>query len=227
MQNKSGSKIKLGLFVSIGLFMFIVGIYFVGKKQQLFNSTFHVNGVFKDVSGLQIGNNVRFDGINVGVVDNIEIVSDSSVRVDLSIDEKARKFIKKDARASVGSDGLMGNKIIVLSAGAGGQAEIKSGDRITTSVPVSLDEILYKLKVTVENSANITDDLSAIMDNIRAGKGTIGKLFMDSTFSENMDKTLLNIQEGAGGFKQNMDAAKHSFLLRRLLKKKDTKTESK
>jgi phospholipid/cholesterol/gamma-HCH transport system substrate-binding protein len=227
MQKKSSNKITLGLFVSVGLFLFIAGIYFVGKKQQMFNSTFRITGVFKDVSGLQVGNNVRFDGINVGIIESIEIVSDSTVKVDLSINEKDRRFIRKDAKAIVGSDGLMGNKIVVITAGAGGQASIKNGDKIATSVPVSMDEIMAKLKVTVDNSANITDDLSAIMDNIRAGKGTIGKLFMDTTFSNTLDKTLVNIEEGAGGFKQNMDAAKHSFLLRRLLKKKDPKDSKK
>ena len=223
MQKKSGNRISLGLFVTVGVFLFIAGIYYVGKKQQMFNSTFRISGVFRDVSGLQVGNNVRFDGITVGVIESIEIVSDSTVRVGLSINEKTRKFIHTDAKAIVGSDGLMGNKIVVLSAGAGGQRVIKNGDVVSTSVPVSVDEIMMKLKMTVDNTANITDDLSAIMDNIRAGKGTVGKLFMDSTFSENLDKTLLNIQQGAGGFKQNMDAAKHSFLLRRLLKKKDAK----
>ena len=105
------------MFVTMGMAVFIAGIYFIGEGQQLFRSTFRISGVFKDVAGLQPGNNVRFSGINVGVVDNISIISDSSVRVEILIDDDTRKFIKKDAVASIGSEGLMGNKILIITPG--------------------------------------------------------------------------------------------------------------
>jgi phospholipid/cholesterol/gamma-HCH transport system substrate-binding protein len=89
-----------------------------------------------------------------------------------------------------------------------------------------MDDILLKLKVTSDNAANITGDLSAIMKNIRSGKGTIGKLFMDSAFAKNVDQALVNIKQGAGGFKQNMDAASHNILLRGFLKKKAAKEDT-
>src|ERR1700679_526374 len=117
MQNKTGNKIRLGVFVFITIILFITGIYFIGEKQQLFSRTFHISGVFKDISGLQIGNNVRFSGINVGIVEDIEQVTDTSVRVDMQIEEKAQKFMKKDVRAIIGSDGLMGNKIMIILPG--------------------------------------------------------------------------------------------------------------
>jgi phospholipid/cholesterol/gamma-HCH transport system substrate-binding protein len=221
MKKSNSNKIRLGVFVTIGLALFIVGIYFIGEKQQLFSHTFQISGIFKDISGLQIGNNVRFSGINVGVVDDIQIVADTSVKVDLIIDEDARKFIKKDARAVISSDGLMGNKIMVIIPGTIGEKEIQNNDVIATAVPVSLDEIMLKLKITSANAASITDDLSAIMANIRAGKGTMGKFLMDSTFADNIEQTLINLKQGTGGFKQNMDAAGHSFLLRGFLKKKE------
>src|SRR5690348_6320719 len=112
MKKTSGNTIRLGIFVSVGFAIFIAGIYFIGQRQQLFNKTFHISGTFSDISGLQIGNNVRFSGINVGVVEGIEQISDTSVRVDMQINEDTRAFIKKDAKAVIGSDGLMGNKII-------------------------------------------------------------------------------------------------------------------
>jgi phospholipid/cholesterol/gamma-HCH transport system substrate-binding protein len=55
------------------------------------------------------------------------------------------------------------------------------------------------------------------------GKGTIGKLFVDSAFAKNLDATIVNIKQGAGGFKQNMDAASHNVFLRGFLKKKKQK----
>jgi phospholipid/cholesterol/gamma-HCH transport system substrate-binding protein len=216
---KSGNKIRLGVFVTVSIALFIAGVYFIGQKQQLFNNTFHVTGIFRDISGLQIGNNVRFSGINVGIIDNIQQISDSSVSVDMLIDESTKKFMKKNVRAIIGSDGLMGNKIVIIIPGAPGKNEISDYDKVETITAVSMDDILEKLKVTSDNSAKITDDLAAIMDNIRNGKGTIGKLFMDTVFAEDLDKTIVSIKQGAGGFKQNMDAAKHNVLLRGYFKK--------
>src|SRR5688500_8637228 len=101
MKNTTGSKVRLGIFVSSAVILFIVAIYFIGKKQQLFSSTFHISGIFADISGLQVGNNVRFSGINVGIVQEIEQISDSTVRVDMQIQDGTRKFIKTNARAFI------------------------------------------------------------------------------------------------------------------------------
>jgi phospholipid/cholesterol/gamma-HCH transport system substrate-binding protein len=220
MQKKSGNKIKLGIFVSLSIVLLIGGIYFIGERQQLFNNTFQVSGIFKDVGGLQVGNNVRFSGINVGIIKEIEQITDSTVRVDMMIDESSRRFIKKNAKAIVGSDGLMGSKIVLIIPGTNGKKEISDNDILETVQPVNMDDILLKLKITGDNAANITGDLAIIMESIREGKGTMGKLFMDSAFAQTVDDALVNIKQGAGGFKHNMDAASHNFLLRGVIKKK-------
>ena len=88
MKNKKSNNIRLGLFVSLGLFLLIAAIYYIGKKQQMFSNTFRISGIFKDISGLEVGNNVRFSGINIGVIENIEMIADTAVRVDLVLEEK-------------------------------------------------------------------------------------------------------------------------------------------
>ena len=221
MKKTTGNTVKLGIFVFLSVTLFIAGIYFIGQRQQLFGTTFKVSGIFQDISGLQIGNNVRFSGINVGIVQEIEQISDSTVRVDMVINERTRKFIKKNAKAVIGSDGLMGNKIVLITPGTSSAKGIANNDLLETVKPLSMDDIMLKIKVTSENAANITDDLSAVMANIRQGKGTIGKLFMDSILAENVDQALVNIKQGAGGFKQNMEAAKHNFLLKGYYNVKD------
>jgi len=213
MKKDTNNKIRVGVFISLGIAVFILGIYFIGERQQLFRSTFRVSGVFKDVAGLQAGNNVRFSGINVGTVENITIVSDTSVRVEILIDENTRKFIKKDAVASIGSEGLMGNKILIISPGTGGKVEIENNDTVLTVQPINMDDVLVSLKTTIDNTSLVTSDLSKITNNIQSGKGTIGKLLMDRTYAQNFDSTFANLKEGSSGFKILMDKAKHSWLL--------------
>ena len=227
MKKEIGNKVKLGIFVTFGLILFIVGLYFIGQKQQLFNRTFRISGIFKDINGLQIGNNVRFAGINVGIVDDIEQITDTTVRINMLIEEDTRRFIKKDARAIIGSDGLMGNKIVLIFPGTSGKQMVKDNDIIQTKQTVTMDEILEKIKTSSENAASITGDLSVIINTIKEGKGTIGKVFMDTTFAKNVDETLINIKQGAGGFKQNMTAARHNILLKGYFKKKENDKEDK
>ena len=205
MKKNISNKIRLGIFISLGIMVFILAIYFIGEKQQLFRSTFRLSGIFKDVAGLQAGNNVRLSGINVGTVENISIVSDTSVKVEILIDESTRKFIKKDAVATIGSEGLMGNKVLIINPGTGGKKEIENNDRIETSQPIDMDNILMSLKTTIDNTSNITKDLSKITSNIESGKGTIGRLIMDKSWRENFDSTFTNLKDGSVGFKTFME----------------------
>lgn len=225
MKQEKGNKAKLGILVFSSILILIAGIYFIGQRQQLFNSTFLISGIFKDISGLQVGNNVRFSGITIGIIENIEQISDSTVRVDMLINKQSQKFIKKDAKAIIGSDGLMGNKILILIAGTSGKPQIADNDFVETTQPISMDEILFKINLMSENAVDITDDLAVIMDNIREGRGTVGKLFSDSTFAQGIDETLVNIKQGAGGFKKNMDAASNNILLKGFFKKKKKKNK--
>jgi len=207
MKKNISSKIRLGIFISLGIAVFIVAIYFIGEKQQLFRSTFRISGVFKDVGGLQAGNNVRLSGINVGTIDNVSIISDTSVRVDIVIDESTRRFIKKDAMASIGSEGLMGNKALIISPGTSDKKIIEDSDIIATTQPIDIDEILKSLKTTIDNTSAITSDLAKIATNIESGKGTIGRLMMDKEWRQNFETTIFNLKEGSDGFRALMDKA--------------------
>ena len=211
MKKDVTNKIKLGIFISLGIAVFIVAIYFIGEGQQLFRSTFRITGVFRDVAGLQAGNNVRLSGINVGTVENIVLVSDTSVRVEILIDESTRKFIKKDAVASIGSEGLIGNKVLIINPGTGNKMIIENNDIIKTVQPINMDDIFISLKTTIDNSSNITGDLSRITSSIESGKGTIGKLLMDQSLAQDFDSSMVNLKQGSEGLKSLIDDAKSGF----------------
>ncbi len=205
MKKNSTNKIKLGIFVSLGLVVLILAIYFIGEKQLLFKSTFRLTGVFTDVAGLQAGNNVRLSGISIGTVESISLVSDTTVRVEIVIDESSRKFIKKDAVATIGSEGLIGNKVLVINPGTGGKKSIEDNDVIQTTQPISVDDIMVSLKTTIDNTAFITGDLAKISANIESGEGTIGRLMMDPTWRENIQSTIINLKDGSEKFVVFMD----------------------
>jgi phospholipid/cholesterol/gamma-HCH transport system substrate-binding protein len=221
MENKSSSyRIKLGMFVSIGLAIFIFAIFWIGKQKHLFNQTFSLSAVFTSVSGLQVGNNVRFSGINIGTVDKVEILNDTSVKVEFILDQSVQRFIKKDSYATIGSEGLMGDRIISVTQGTPQSESVKNGDVVRSLDPVETDEIMANLKVTTDNTAVLTDQLAEIMIKINSGRGTLGRLIEDSTIADQFEKTIENLKDGTKGFSDNMEAAQHNFLLKGFFKRK-------
>src|SRR5690242_6447846 len=117
MESTTKSRIRLGLFITVAALLFVGAVFYIGKKRNLFTDTFNLQGTFRNVSGLQIGNNVRFAGITVGTISNIVILTDTSVKVDMVIDRSTKKFIKKDSYATIGSEGLMGDRVVNITQG--------------------------------------------------------------------------------------------------------------
>jgi phospholipid/cholesterol/gamma-HCH transport system substrate-binding protein len=225
MEKSSSYRIKLGIFVSIGLALFIFAIFWIGRQKHLFNQTFSLSAVFTSVSGLQVGNNVRFSGINIGTVENVEIRNDTSIRVQMVVDQSVQKFIKKDSYAVIGSEGLMGDRIISLSQGTPLSESVKNNDMVRSLDPVETDEIIANLKVTTDNAAVITDQLAEIMIKINSGRGTLGRLIEDTTIAESFERTIANLKEGTKGFSDNMEAAQSNFLLKGFFKRKQKEQE--
>jgi len=220
-------KVRLGIFVAGGLVLFVLAIFIIGKQKNLFNPVYTLNSTFYNVSGLQVGNNIRFAGINVGTVDNIFIINDSTVKVTMMIRKDVQKFIKKDCEAVIGSEGLMGDRLIIITQGGADAALTQNGDQLTSKEPVETDAIMASLKVTAGNVEIITQQLAEIMLKINGGSGTLGKLIQDTTIAENLNQTIVNLKKGTKGLGENMEAAKHNFLFRGYFNKKRKAAEQK
>ncbi len=200
MNKDTGSNWKLGIFVIIGLILFVFTIYIVGKQQNLFGSTFQLKSKFKTVSGLKVGNNVRFSGINVGTIDEIELITDSSVVVVLKIEKGVQKFIKTDAIASIGSDGLMGDKVLTVSPGNSSSKIIKDNDFIASKSPVEMADLMSSLKKSIDNAGIITTQLAQFTYNMNNGNGTLSKLITDKEFANSLKNTLTNLEISSNEF---------------------------
>ena len=220
-------KIRLGLFVAGGLALFVFAIFIIGKQKNLFNPVYTLHTTFYNVSGLQVGNNIRFSGINIGTVDNIVIINDSTVSVGLSIKKEIGKFIRSDSEVSIGSEGLIGDKLVIVSRGSSNAALATEGQQLTSKEPVETDAIIASLQVTAQNAEVISYQLAEIMTNINGGNGTLGRLIQDTTIAENLNQTIVNLKKSTKGLGENMDAVKHNFLFRGYFKKKEKAAEQK
>ncbi|HLV14282.1 MAG TPA: MlaD family protein [Xanthomarina sp.] len=194
MKKTKKETFNLGLFVIIGLVIFITAIYFIGDQKNMFDKTFTISANFNNVNGLMQGNNVRYSGINVGIVKNIAIRNDSTINVELIINEKMVRHIKKNAIATIGSDGLVGNMIVNIIPGEGSAEPISQGDVIKTYTKIGTGEMLNTLNTTNENAALLTSKLLDIVNDITKGKGTLGMLINDTIATNDIKQTLNNLK---------------------------------
>lgn len=220
-------KVRLGLFVLVGIGLFVLAIFVIGKQKNLFDPVFTLSTRFNNVSGLQVGNSVRFSGINVGTVDKITIINDTTVQVRMLIKEDVRKFIKVDSEAGIGSEGIIGDKIVTISHGEVDSKTIANNQLIESSEPIETDEIMQSLEVTAGNAAIASEEITQILYKINKGEGTLGRLINDEQIANNLDKTIGNLKKGTKGLNENMEAAKDNFLLRGYFKKKKRAEEKK
>ena len=233
MKTTSGQKIKIGLFTMAGLAVLVVAIFLIGNQKSLFSATFNVNGLFKNVNGLQVGNNVRFAGINVGVVNNIEIMTDSSVKVTLTLNDNVKKFIKKDAKLSIGSDGLMGDKLVVIAPGGGTSNEIVAGgEQLAVVNPFDVDKIIAKFTKIADNAGDLVQGLSTMVSKVNSGKGSIGRLLNNDKMAKDLEgtvnqakTTMANVHKTTSTLNEDLKAAQGNFLLKGFFNKKKKKAK--
>jgi phospholipid/cholesterol/gamma-HCH transport system substrate-binding protein len=175
-KNLSGA--RLGLFVFLGTILLVLAIFLVGNKESLFTPTFTAKAIFKNIEGLRIGAPVRMSGIDVGSVSNIEIAPDTSGRVVVSmrIQSSVREFIRLDSKASIETEGLVGNKIVVVTVGSTTSKIVSNGGFILSKTPLSIAQIIEESQGTLNYIKEITKNFSEIVLKINNGEGTIGRL---------------------------------------------------
>lgn len=175
------SSVKIGIFVFLAAAILVIAIFMLGDKEALFSSTFEVRTYFYDIQGLKSGATVRLSGIDVGTVTNVSIVDDTTGRVEVVMDikEDVARFIRTDTRASIETEGLVGNKVVVLQIGSAAAEQVKEGGVIQSREPVGFAEVIEETQGIMAYTKEITKDLSEIVARVNRGEGSIGKLLVD------------------------------------------------
>lgn len=209
MKKSDSQKLRLGFFIIISTLLLISILYFIGNRQNLFGKTFKISAVFNNVNGLILGNNVRYSGINVGTVKDIIMINDTTICVDMIVDDKFLKHIKKNALAAIGSDGLVGSMVINIMPSKGSSLALIPGDTIQSFSKISTNDMLSTLNTTNENAAILTSDLLKITSAINRGEGTLGLLIKDKEMASNLKSTTNNLKEASEKATKTIDNLKN------------------
>lgn len=189
MKTQRINAIKLGLMVAIGLVLFTVAIYYLGSQQNLFSSTVTVKSYFSDVRGLVEGNKVRYSGITVGTVSQIRIISDTTILVEMAVDKNIVKYIRKDSKVTISSDGLMGSKLISILPGTAQAGPVTEEDFLQTERTVDLQDVLEDAKKFTQEGLQITKNLLEVSEKMNEGNGDLAVLLNENTITSKLNKT--------------------------------------
>lgn len=186
--------IIVGIFIALGLLIFIAGIFTLGGQQNKFIRSMHLIAIFDDVEGLKEGNNVWFSGVKIGTVKKIDFIGSSRVKVTLNVSKDAQKYIRKNAKAKVSSEGFIGNKIVVIYGGDPQLPEVQDDDQLAVETSISTEDIMNTFQENNKNLLDITRDFKLLSLKIVRGKGTIGAVLTDSLMAENFRNIVSNLQ---------------------------------
>lgn len=187
----------VGLFLFFGLVILAAGILAIGNLHNSFVKKFIVATIFDEVNGLQPGNNIWFSGVKIGTVSTLDFYGKSQVKVSMKLDRAAQSYIRKDAKAKISTDGLIGNKIIVIYGGTDSAAAVEDGDTLGIEKTLSTDDMMNTLQKNNENLLSITNDFKIISKKIMDGQGTLGKLLTDDSLYNNIGQTVTVLKKAA------------------------------
>ena len=202
-------KLAVGAFIFIGLAILLTGVMVIGGQHKAFGKSIRLDVVFDDVQGLQSGNNVWLSGMKVGTVKKVSFYGKSQVLVVLNIERQAQAHIRRDAKARISTDGLVGNKIVVLTGGSDGTAAVSDNDRLESEQLPGMQEMLGTLQASNGNLLAISDNLKAISGKLRAGQGTLGELLNDSSVATALRGSMLHLRAASAASEKmmgNLDA---------------------
>ena len=192
--NKNTRAVAVGIFIFVALVIFILGVLTLGGQKKMFADTLKVKALFNDVNGLQPGNNVWYAGVKVGTIESIQFTANGQVEVVMDIDEKVKNYLRKDTKVKVGSDGLIGNKILVLYGGTAGAPVVADGERLAADNMLSIDDMMQTFQQNNHNLLAVSNDLKVVSSQLAQGKGSIGRLLKDESLANQLDGALLSLR---------------------------------
>lgn len=198
---KNNRPVIVGIFILLGIAILVVTIFTLGGQKKTFVKSFTLHAVFDDVGGLLKGGNVWFSGVKVGTVKKISFHGSAQVAVTMSIENDAQSHIHQDAMAKISSDGLIGNKIIVIYGGDSTLPQVETNDFLNAAAATGTDDMMATLQANNKNLLEITKDFKSISKKIDSGKGMLATLLNDPVMAAKLNSTVENLQATVSNFK--------------------------
>jgi phospholipid/cholesterol/gamma-HCH transport system substrate-binding protein len=212
----------VGAFVLSAALLFSVGLFLIGNRHKAF--THHVDFFTKlnDVNGISPGSEVRVSGFEAGQVSGIEIPDRPSekFKLKLHVDDKLHNLIRDDSFVTVESNGLVGDKFLLIHEGSDQKQEAASGATLLAKEPIELSAVIAKMTGVMDQADAAIGDIktkadgtldaitttvnnaNALVTSIQSGKGAVGMLLMDQQTATSVKSAVGNAQQATANLNQ-------------------------
>ena len=194
MANRKIDNVKVGIFVAVSLVLLIFALYKVSKSSGFFTKNFTLKAQFKNVSGLMVGNNIRYAGIQVGTIEKINLINDSLVEVSMLINENMGSFIHKQDFVSIGTDGLVGNKLLNIGVGTDRVNLAVNNDILPAKEGLDTDAMMLVLNKTNLNVATISEELKNTVQRLN-NSTALWTILNEKTIPDNLIASMDNVRK--------------------------------
>jgi phospholipid/cholesterol/gamma-HCH transport system substrate-binding protein len=194
----SFAQLRVGIMAIVAMIIVAVLIFLITGNKNLFRSTFQLRTFMDDSSGMQEGAPVRLNGIPVGDVEALKLTASKDprriVEVDMEIRSSFLTEIPKDSRAGISASNLLGDKFINISKGM--QADhVQPGDEIRSVPNQDIPELMAQSAGLLAQFQSLLGRASAILNDVEAGKGNIGKLLKDEELYSRLNSAIAETQQ--------------------------------
>lgn len=183
------SKLKVGMVITLALLVLLVAIFFAGGIEKMISPRIDLKVQFQDVRGLRKGAPVWIFGAEVGSVRDIRLDRTLGAVVTISLKKDVQGFLRKDARASIMTMGLLGDKYIELSTGSPKAEPIEPQEMIKGAVPVEISEIMETAGISIAKVGDVINRLDNLILKIDEGEGTLAKFLSDPSIYDNLNQS--------------------------------------
>lgn len=204
MRNQRVLNFRVGLFVLITLSLFVLILFFLTGEQRFYEKSYTLTTSFTNTAGLIKGAAVRLSGVRIGAVTDIEFtpnpVGDKVIMVRMKINRDGMSRINPDAKATIRTEGLLGDKFIEVIPGVEKpMAKLPDSLDIESQTPIEFASIIGQSGDLLANIISISESLDKIV-----------KAFGQEENINNISKTLASLRASSEAIQKNLEAIEHN-----------------
>jgi phospholipid/cholesterol/gamma-HCH transport system substrate-binding protein len=201
--------IRIGIFTVLALGIFGFALLIVGKKSGFFIASYRIYGEFEQVGGLAVGQPVWLSGLEIGLVEGIDLAGpdSSKIRVTMAIQSRYQDWIRSDSKALLDSKGLLGDKIVNITPGSPAGKILAEGEQIETSPPVDLGAVMSETGRIIGSIGGLVDEVTNLTKSLQRGEGSLGQLIAD----DKLYRETAGAVEGLNSFVRELNAGRGTF----------------
>ena len=166
--SERGRKLRVGVFVLVGVAAFLGLIYALGARARLFEPRFTVHADFTEVGGLVEGATVRLAGVQIGRVSGVNLPPEpgGKVRVDMTIARRYGNRVRKDSVARIETQGLLGDRIIEITVGSAQAAPVGADEVLASREPFDFTKVMSEGAGVVKNVSALAESLQKTAETL-------------------------------------------------------------